>query len=167
MKIFVEKIKNLIGKIKIFTEKIVTKIIKKIMKKLPESLPAGLYSTVQETGQIPDCGFYVHRNSTLFSGAVGHVVQEEYYAIHMHHTVAELVQRSRTKRNGLSNSWSMQSLIPPAKFKVDTNHKHRGCSTQTNLRLIRPLVTSLPNLGCMQSPTGNPDGASVRAVGPS
>jgi len=27
------------------------------MKKLPKSLPAGFYSTVQETGQIADCGF--------------------------------------------------------------------------------------------------------------
>jgi len=35
------------------------KIIKKINKKLPKSLPAGFWSTVQETGQIPDCIFYV------------------------------------------------------------------------------------------------------------
>jgi len=34
-------------------------IIKKIVKELPKSLPEGLKSTVQETGQIPDCGFYL------------------------------------------------------------------------------------------------------------
>ena len=35
----------------------IEKIIKKIIKKLPKSLPAGFYSTVQETGQVPDYSF--------------------------------------------------------------------------------------------------------------
>jgi len=42
-------------KIKIFIEK----IIKKIIKKLPKLLPVGFKSTMQETGQIPDCSFYL------------------------------------------------------------------------------------------------------------
>jgi len=29
------------------------------MKKLPKSLAAGFWSTVQEAGQIPGCGFYL------------------------------------------------------------------------------------------------------------
>ena len=71
MKIFIEKIKIFIGNVKIFTEKIVTKFIKQIIKKLPKSLLADFYSTVQETGQIQDCGFYLpvsmSRNATVFS----------------------------------------------------------------------------------------------------
>jgi len=53
--IFTEQIRIFIEEIKIFLEK----IIKKIIEKLPKSLPAGFLSRVQETGQIPDCGFYL------------------------------------------------------------------------------------------------------------
>ena len=46
----------------IFMEKMkifIQKINKKIIKILPISLQAGFQSTVPETGQIPDCGFYL------------------------------------------------------------------------------------------------------------
>ena len=41
------------------TKGCIEKIIKKTIKKLPKSLPAGFWSTMQETGQIAECGFYV------------------------------------------------------------------------------------------------------------
>jgi len=66
-------------KIKIFIEKIIKKITKIIIKKLPKSLPAGFESTVQETGQIPDCGFYlpVSIAGTLLTDVNGNVIPTE------------------------------------------------------------------------------------------
>jgi len=46
--------------------------MKEIIKKLLKSLPAGFKSTVQETCQILECGFYLPvflcRNATVLSG---------------------------------------------------------------------------------------------------
>jgi len=54
-----ENLRFLKKEINIFIQKIIKKISTKIVKKLPKSLTAGFQSTLQETGQIPDCGFYL------------------------------------------------------------------------------------------------------------
>jgi len=69
---FSRKSEICIQKIKIFIDKIIEKIMKEIIKKLLKSLPAGFKSTVQETCQILECGFYLPvflcRNATVLSG---------------------------------------------------------------------------------------------------